>query len=167
MSDTNVYIPGPQRPTQADARTLLADYCAAIDDLRLSEWVAMFTDPCLYRITTRANLARGMPLSIMLCDTKAMLFDRVEAIEQANLFEPHVTRHVLSDSRVIDAKGLVLSVETSFIVVRTMVASGEMMLFAAGKYLDEVVSEGGRTMFRSKTVVLDSSLVDTLIALPL
>ena len=56
--------------------------------------------------------------------------------------------------------------ETSFICVRTML-DGRMTLFAAGKYADEIVTQGNRWLFRSKTVVLDSSQVDTLIAMPL
>jgi anthranilate 1,2-dioxygenase small subunit len=44
---------------------------------------------------------------------------------------------------------------------------GRMCLFAAGKYVDEVVVEDDRWLFRAKTVVLDSSQVDTLIAKPL
>ena len=36
-----------------------------------------------------------------------------------------------------------------------------------GEYLDEVVREDGALRFRSKTVVLDQSRIDTLIAIPL
>ena len=156
----------PDSATQAEARLLQAAYTYAIDEGPLSNWPKFFTDPCVYRITTRQNEERKMPLSIMLCDNHAMLYDRVEAIEKANIFEPHFYRHVLSDSRLFCPPADSITIETSFICVRTML-DGRMDLFTAGKYVDEVVKQGDRCLFRSKTVVLDHSRIDTLIAIPL
>jgi anthranilate 1,2-dioxygenase small subunit len=102
----------------------------------------------------------------MLCDNQAMLYDRVEAVEKANIFEPHFYRHILSDSRVLSSQDDSLVLETSFICVRSML-DGRMDLFTAGKYVDHVVKQDGRCLFKSKTVVLDHSKIDTLIAIPL
>jgi anthranilate 1,2-dioxygenase small subunit len=150
----------------AQARQLLAAYTYILDEGPLGDWPTLFTEACLYRITTRQNEERNMPLSIMLCDNHAMLYDRVEAVEKANIYEPHYYRHVLSDSRTLRTTADSLWLETSFICVRTML-DGRMTLFAAGKYVDEVVALSGHCLFRSKTVVLDSSQIDTLIAKPL
>lgn len=155
-----------EQTIQAGARQLLAAYTYVLDEGPLGDWPTFFTESCLYRITTRRNEERKMPLSIMLCDNHAMLYDRVEAVEKANIFEPHYYRHVLSDSRALRSTADSIWMETSFICVRTML-DGRMILFAAGKYVDEIVVEGDRRLFRSKTVVLDSSQVDTLIAKPL
>ena len=155
-----------EQAIQAGARQLLAAYTYVLDEGPLTDWPTFFTESCLYRITTRQNEERNMPLSIMLCDNHAMLYDRVEAVEKANIFEPHHYRHVLSDSRALRATADSVWMETSFICVRTML-DGRMCLFAAGKYVDEIVVRGDRWLFRSKTVVLDSSQVDTLIAKPL
>jgi anthranilate 1,2-dioxygenase small subunit len=151
----------------AEARDLLVAYTYCIDEGRLADWPGFFRDPGLYRITTRRNEERGYPLSIMLCDNHKMLFDRVEAIEKANVFEPHLYRHILSDSRVLSVDDAEARIETSFMCVRTMVDGGAMTLFAAGRYVDHVVCEGGKLLYQSKVVVLDSSKVDTLLALPL
>jgi anthranilate 1,2-dioxygenase small subunit len=151
---------------QAGARALLTAYTHVLDEGPLSDWPTLFTEACLYRITTRQNEERNMPLSIMLCDNHAMLYDRVEAVEKANIFEPHTYRHILSDSRTLRPTKESIWMETSFICVRTML-DGRMCLFAAGKYVDEVVADKDTWLFRSKTVVLDSSQVDTLIAKPL
>jgi anthranilate 1,2-dioxygenase small subunit len=154
------------QPDETGARALVAAYTYVLDEGPLSDWPAFFTDPCLYRITTRQNEERAMPLSIMLCDNQAMLYDRVEAVEKANIYEPHYYRHVLSDSRTLRRTADSIIMETSFICVRTML-DGRTTLFATGKYVDEIVADKGRRLFRSKTVVLDSSQVDTLIAKPL
>jgi anthranilate 1,2-dioxygenase small subunit len=158
--------PSNAQPTLAQARQLLAAYTYVLDEGPLTNWPGLFTEICLYRITTRQNEERNMPLSIMLCDNHAMLYDRVEAVEKANIFEPHYYRHVLSDSRMLRTTPDSLWMETSFICVRTML-DGRMLLFTAGKYVDEIVAHADRCLFRSKTVVLDPSQVDTLIAKPL
>jgi anthranilate 1,2-dioxygenase small subunit len=158
--------PSLLRITEAEARKHQAAYAYTIDEGPLSDWPKFFTDPCLYRITTRVNEERKMPLSIMLCDNQAMLYDRVEAVEKANIFEPHFYRHILSDSRVLSSQDDSLVLETSFICVRSML-DGRMDLFTAGKYVDHMVKQEGRCLFKSKTVVLDHSRVDTLIAIPL
>src|SRR6202140_3865730 len=104
-----------ERTIQAGARALLAAYTYVLDEGPLSDWPTFFTESCLYRITTRQNEERNMPLSIMLCDNHAMLYDRVEAVEKANIFEPHYYRHVLSDSRVLDSTDDAIVMETSFL----------------------------------------------------
>src|SRR5207237_2246312 len=88
-------LPAPHRPvsiqekvTPGEARALLADYAYTLDAGRLAQWPTFFTERGLYRITTRQNHERGYPLSIMLCDNRNMLYDRVEATEKANIFEP-------------------------------------------------------------------------------
>ena len=152
--------------TALEARVLLSDYTYVLDGGRLAQWPNFFTAGGLYRITTRQNHERGYPLSIMLCDNRNMLYDRVEATEKANIFEPHYYRHVLSDSQPMESKDDALAARTSFICVRTML-DGSTLLFCSGEYLDEVVREDGICRFRSKTVILDQSRIDTLIAIPL
>lgn len=54
----------------------------------------------------------------------------------------------------------------NFLVVRTM-QDGEMTIFGAGRYVDRVRRDAGTWRFASKTVVLDSRQVDTLLAIPI
>jgi anthranilate 1,2-dioxygenase small subunit len=44
---------------------------------------------------------------------------------------------------------------------------GAMSLFAAGRYADRVVRTGDGWKFVRKIVVLDSRVIDTLLAIPL
>jgi hypothetical protein len=55
---------------------------------------------------------------------------------------------------------------TSFNVTRVM-KTGEMTLFAVGTYDDMFVEAEGRLLIRSRTVVLDSRNLDTLLVIPL
>jgi 3-phenylpropionate/cinnamic acid dioxygenase small subunit len=44
---------------------------------------------------------------------------------------------------------------------------GEMTIFGAGRYVDRVRRDSNGWKFASKTVVLDSRQVDTLLAIPI
>ena len=59
-----------------------------------------------------------------------------------------------------------LDLTANFLVVRTM-QDGEMTIFGAGRYVDRVRRDAGTWRFASKTVVLDSRQVDTLLAIPI
>jgi len=45
--------------------------------------------------------------------------------------------------------------------------TGETALFATGRYRDRIVFEDGAARFAEKLVILDSRLIDTLLAIPL
>ena len=147
---------------------LIARAAHLIDDDRLEEWPALFAEQGMYRITTAENVERGLPLSIICADSRAMLRDRVSALRHANIYEAQRYRHAVSCIVVEDVKEGVASVVTHFIVVRTM-HTGEQIIFATGRYFDRIrlEGEGGRPQFEERTVVLDSRAVDTLLAIPL
>ncbi|CAN0591440.1 unnamed protein product, partial [Laminaria digitata] len=121
-----------------DARQLIGDliieYAHAIDDDRLESWADFFTDECSYRIINRENYDKGRVVGIMDCSSKGMLQDRILALREANVFEPHTYRHIVSATRIIGQTGDVFSTETSFLVVRIM-QEGEMAVFCTGKYV--------------------------------
>lgn len=145
---------------------LYAEYAHCLDSDALERWPDFFTEACHYRITSAENYNAGMPLGIIYANSRDMLRDRVSALRQANIYEPQAYRHLISGMRIERDGGDALDLETHMLVVRTM-QDGAMSLFAAGRYADRVVrtSEGWR--FASKIVVLDSRVIDTLLAIPL
>lgn len=145
--------------------TLNAEYARTIDDDRLEAWPDFFVDECLYRITTADNHAQGLQAGLIWCDTRDMLRDRVVSLRKANIYERQRYRHVIGQSALLHSQ-VALKSETPFLVVRIM-RDGRMDLFATGRYLDEIVEEDGALKFRERTVVCDSSRIDTLLAIPL
>lgn len=145
---------------------LLAEYAHAIDDDRLEEWPEFFTDDCSYRMINRENHEKGRVVGIMDCSSKGMLQDRILALREANVFEPHTYRHILSATRITGQNGNVYNVETSFLVIRTM-QEGDMSVFCTGKYIDEIVLADTGPRFRKRLVVCDSNRIDTLIVIPI
>ena len=153
---------------QIAVEQLIARAAHLIDDDKLEEWPELFTEESTYRITTAENVERGLPLSIVSADSRAMLRDRVSALRHANIYEAQRYRHAVSCTVVEAVKDGVASTVSNFIVVRTM-HTGEQIVFATGRYRDRIRIEGeaGRPQFEERVVVLDSRAVDTLLAIPL
>jgi 3-phenylpropionate/cinnamic acid dioxygenase small subunit len=145
---------------------LNARYVQAIDDDKLEAWPDFFTESGRYRITTAENVQRGLPLGLIYATSRAMLRDRVRALRDANVYEAQRYRHVIGAPLIEPAVDGTVRARTCFMVARIM-HTGETMLFATGCYHDRVVVDDGDTRFAEKVVILDSRLVDTLLAVPL
>ena len=145
---------------------LTADYARAIDDDRLEDWPAFFTETCLYKITSADNVRQGLEVGVVYADSRAMLRDRVAALREANVYERQSYRHLVGLPAILGEEDGAVRAETPFLVVRTM-RDGRMDLFATGRYADALVEEEGALRFRERVVICDSSRFDTLLAIPL
>lgn len=152
--------------TQESIQNLLRDYCHALDDGEVERWSSFFTADATYQITTRENVANGYPLGIVLCEGKGMLDDRIRALQTANIFESHTYCHITGPLDIRAELEDRWTVRSNFSVFRTMY-TGQMELFATGKYLDVVDTSGGQALFAERIVVVDSRRIDTLLVYPL
>jgi len=141
-------------------------YGHMIDDGELENWPGLFVEQGLYKITTRWNFNNNMPTGLMLCDSRAMMEDRISALRTANVFEPHSYRHLIDPPTLKDRTKDAISVQTSFVVFRTM-QSGTTEIFSTGKYLDKLIDINGDLKFQERIVVCDSERIDTMIVIPL
>ena len=155
-------------PEQAEKkiRDLIYDYAHCIDDDRIEEWPDMFTEKCTYQVISRDDFEQGYPAGVMTCSSRGMLIDRVVSLRNANVYEPHVYRHLLSALRIRGEKDGVWKVQTGYAVIRTM-EEGDVSVFNTGKYLDRIVFEGEKPKFRKRVCVFDSRRVDTLMVIPI
>jgi anthranilate 1,2-dioxygenase small subunit len=149
-----------------EIETLYTDYAACLDNDELEHWPEFFTEQCHYRVTSAENYEAGLPLGLIYATSQNMLRDRVSALREANIYEPQRYRHLISGIHMAGENAGALDVTANFLVVRTM-QDGGMVLFAAGRYLDRVERTGSDLKFAQKIVVLDSRLIDTLLAIPL
>src|ERR1700761_7096364 len=142
-------------PTDEQVAALIRDYAHAIDDGNIDQWPSFFTEDALYHVTPRENHDQGLPIGIIRCSGRGMMTDRVKAFHTANIFEPHCYNHMMGPVVVGPGKtpGAVSS-RCNFQVVRIM-EDGRMDLLATGKYLDEIVLEGGVAKFQEPVIVLD------------
>ncbi|VWX58254.1 Terephthalate 1,2-dioxygenase, terminal oxygenase component subunit beta 1 [Burkholderiales bacterium 8X] len=143
-----------------------AAYAEAIDSDALESWPDFFADDCHYRITHVENEREGLAAGIVYADSKAMLEDRIAALREANIYERQRYRHLLGVPLMQRAEGGEAEARTPFIVARIM-ATGETDVFATGAYQDRFVMVDGKLLLASRVAVCDSTVTDTLLALPL
>jgi anthranilate 1,2-dioxygenase small subunit len=163
----------PARSMQLDPelretiQSLMVDYASAIDNDDLEEWPEFFVEKCLYKIVSRSNHEAGRPAGFVYCDNRRMLIDRVLSLRSANVYQPHLYRHILSPSKILARSNGSVSAETNFAVIRTSLPDGTMTTFSTGRYLDEIVLDSDGAKFRSRTVVTDSDAIDILLVIPI
>jgi anthranilate 1,2-dioxygenase small subunit len=143
-----------------------ADYARCIDDDRLEDWPGLFHGPCLYKITTASNYRDGLEAGIVFANSRGMLSDRVSALRDANIYERQSYRHILGQPSILSEDGSTVRSETSFMVARIL-QDGDTSIYATGRYFDVYEVTDGAVQLNERTVVCDSSRIDTLLALPL
>src|SRR5690606_402269 len=143
-----------------------AAYAQAIDSDALEQWPDFFTEDCHYRVTHVENEQEGLAAGIIYADSRAMLADRITALREANIDERQRYRHLLSIPLLESSEAGVAQARTSFIVVRIM-ATGQSEVFATGVYRDRFVLQDGKLLLAERVAICDSTVTDTLMALPL
>ena len=151
---------------EARVARLLADYTHCIDDERYEDWPEFFDENCTYKITTRSAIKRGFVAGIIDCESKGMLVDRVNSLRHANIYEPHVYRHLLGPIRILSQGEAALKARTGFAVMR-IVDGQDAEIFLTGVYDDTFKDCDGELKISKRIVVLDSNRVDTLLVVPL
>lgn len=146
--------------------TFNAAYAGTIDSDALEDWPSYFTEDCHYRITHVENEQEGLAAGIVYADSRAMLEDRISALREANIYERQRYRHLLGMPMVESADDTAAQARTPFIVVRIM-ATGQSEVFATGVYRDRFVRDAGELLLAERVAICDSTVTDTLMALPL
>ena len=145
---------------------LLARYVQCIDDDRLEAWPQFFVEDCVYRIVSRENTERNLPVAAMFCDSRAMLVDRVVSLRHANIYERHRYRHIVSSVLVEPVSDEVVQARSHYVVYRTR-TNGVTESYNVGTYDDEIVEVEGELRFRSKIVTFDTHRIDSLLVTPI
>lgn len=138
---------------------LHARYIRLIDDDRLEDWPELFTEYCLYRITTRHH-AQGL----MECRGQGMLTDRAAALRRLGIRDRY--SHQISGIAIESFDGETAVCRSNYLVVRTT-EHGDMSVFSVGVYLDRIAMDGPAAKFEERIVVADSRHDDTLLVIPL
>jgi anthranilate 1,2-dioxygenase small subunit len=145
---------------------LFAEYGARLDAGRYDDWLGLFSAECRYQVLPRENADAGLPVALIFCDSRAMLEDRLRALQEANKYNLHTDRHLIGLPRIAGDDAAGIDVEAPFAVFQTD-QEGGTTLFAAGLYRDRLVTEHGGLRIRDKLVLLDTFAVPSLLATPL
>lgn len=151
---------------RATMRDLYDDYSFFLDDEHHEQWLQLFTVDCDYRVMSRENVERGLPLATMRCDSRNMLADRLHAIRETQFFAQRVMRHFVSAVRIASVDGGRVHTTANFLVTETL-ADEPSVVHSVGQYRDELVMDDGVPRFATKVAVYDAPLVRTSLVMPL
>ena len=153
------------RDLRIEIEDLYADYVECLDDGELERWPEFFTNECLYKVIPRENFERGLPLALILCESKGMCHDRVEALRRASVYAPRALRHLVSNIRIKGQEAEGIRVHANYAVLQTL-NDEPTQVFNTGKYIDHVVRDGGRLKFKEKLCISDSVVVPGSLVYP-
>lgn len=156
-----------------DADTLLglhalySDYAAVLDSGDISGWPDFFTEDCIYKLQSRENFDRGLPLATLAFESRAMLEDRVYGAQETLFHDPYHQRHIVGLPRVLarEVDGT-LRCEASYVVVRTK-RDAMPEILSVGRYLDRVVATPDGLRFAARLVIFDNDLIANSIVAPI
>ena len=144
---------------------LYAQYSEIIDGGELERWPDFFAEPCLYRIVSKENYDKGLPLSLMRCESLGMLRDRAFASQKLNVYGPRTWRHSITQIRGREKVGGI-EARANFAVFETR-HDQHTKILCTGRYLDRLVRNEAGLRFQEKICVYDSALIPGSIVLPL
>ncbi len=154
-------------PSIRDAASdLLNDYVERLDGDRLEEWLDLFTEDATYTIIPRENVEQNLPAAIIWCPNKNVLRDRIVSLRNANEFNLHYDRHLVSNVRLRPQAENTWDLEANYAVFQTTM-EGQTKLFSVGRYRDRIRLDGESLLFCKKFIVVDTFSVPTLLATPL
>jgi salicylate 5-hydroxylase small subunit len=152
---------------QAQFQELYAAYAACLDEQRYSDWLTLFAPDCEYKLQSRENFDRKLPLATLRIESKAMLQDRVTAILGTLFHAPYTQCHVIgplsiqniASTQAGDGPITQVQVTTRYSVFRTKF-SQPSEVFNVGRYIDRWhLHADGQWLLQSKLVVFDSDLI--------
>ena len=145
---------------------LIETYGRLLDEDRLEAWVGLFAEDCRYEIVSRENREQNLPLSLMLCDNKDMLCDRVYSLRQANIYNIHRDCHVIGLVRATQIPSAPIAATASYALFQSN-QEGDSRLFSVGRYHLDLVESGDALLISRQIVVVDTGAIPTLLATPI
>jgi anthranilate 1,2-dioxygenase small subunit len=145
---------------------LIETYGRLLDEDQLEAWVELFAEDCRYEIVSRENREQNLPLSLMLCDNKDMLRDRVYSLREANIYNIHRDCHVIGPVRATREAGEPLAATAAYSLFQSN-QEGDSRLFSVGRYYLDLLDRDGELRIARQTVVVDTGAIPTLLATPI
>jgi anthranilate 1,2-dioxygenase small subunit len=160
-----------EEKTRHAIEQLLYEWARTVDEDRLEDLAALLTEDARYKVISRFNTDRNLPAAVIDCRSRGQLLDRIKSLRVANIYEKHFYRHLLSGVQVIGGEGPpggeVWEVRANYVLVRTMEHDGSISVYSSGQHQDSVVFEDSVPRFRSRVVVYDSRIIDTVLVIPI
>jgi 3-phenylpropionate/cinnamic acid dioxygenase small subunit len=148
--------------TREDIRDFYDGYYGILDDVRLDEWPALFTEDCLYRVIPRENHEAGYSLSTIFAESRGMLRDRVMGLTRTQMYAPRYYRRFPGPLRITGTDGDGVRVRHNLLVVQTLTDKPTEIVLSA--VCHDVLVPG--VLLRERVVVFDSEMIPNSLIYP-
>lgn len=156
---------GQNAQLRAALRDFYEDYAACLDEMELERWPDFFVEDCRYRVLSRENHDLGLPLSLIYCDGRNMLKDRVTALRETTVYEPRSLRHFMSGVRVISTENSLIRCQANFTILESL-SDREPVVNLVGRYLDAIVETDDGFLLKDRYCVYDNYRIRTSLIIP-
>jgi 3-phenylpropionate/cinnamic acid dioxygenase small subunit len=146
-------------------RDFYDDYYNVLDDVRLDEWPAFFTEDCIYRVIPRENFEAGYTLSTIYAESRGMLIDRVMGMTRTQMFAPRYYRRFPGPLRIVAPEGDGVRTRHNLLVVQTLIDKRTEIVLSAVCH-DVLVPDEQRLRLRERVVVFDSEMIPNSLIYP-
>ncbi|MCZ8173148.1 MAG: hypothetical protein O9272_15545 [Brevundimonas sp.] len=140
-------------------------YYDSLDENRLSDWPPHFSEECIYRVVSRENFERGLPLSTIVAESRNMLIDRVTGLTKTQVYAPRYYRRFPGPLRVQAESNALVSVQHNLLIVQTLIDK-QSEIVMSGRCHDKITVEKGRLQFKERIFVFDSEMIPNSLIYP-
>jgi 3-phenylpropionate/cinnamic acid dioxygenase small subunit len=146
-------------------RDFYDDYYTVLDDVRLEEWPALFTEDCIYRVIPRENYEAGYTLSTIYAESRGMLVDRVMGLTRTQMYAPRYYRRFPGPLKIVSRDGDTVRTRHNLLVVQTLIDKKSEIVLSAVCH-DVLAPDDGRIRLRERIVVFDSEMIPNSLIYP-
>jgi salicylate 5-hydroxylase small subunit len=146
-------------------RDFYDDYYNILDDVKLDEWPALFTENCTYRVIPRENFEAGYTLSTIYAESRGMLIDRVMGVTRTQMYAPRTYRRFPGPLRIVSRDGESVRTRHNLLVVQTLIDRQTEIVLSAVCH-DLLVEDEGRIRLQERIVVFDSEMIPNSLIYP-
>ena len=146
-------------------RDFYDEYYTVLDDVRLEEWPALFTEDCIYRVIPRENYEAGFTLSTIYAESRFMLVDRVMGLTRTQMYAPRYYRRFPGPLRIVSRDDAGVRTRHNLLVVQTLIDKQTEIVLSAVCH-DVLVPDDGRPRLRERVVVFDSEMLPNSLIYP-
>ncbi|GAA5127357.1 aromatic-ring-hydroxylating dioxygenase subunit beta [Alloalcanivorax gelatiniphagus] len=142
------------------------DYCRALDDGRLHDWVEFFTEDANYVVSGRENHDANLPVGLVYCEGKGMLKDRALAILETSMFAPRYLRHFVTNTYAEPQDDGTIVAGANYMLTQVLMDQPTATLHQVGCYLDRFVFEQGELKLKERRAIYDNLLLNNDLVYP-
>ena len=146
-------------------RDFYDEYYTILDDVRLDDWPALFTQDCIYRVIPRENFEAGYTLSTIYAESRGMLIDRVMGLTRTQMYAPRYYRRFPGPLRIVSRDGASVRTRHNLLVVQTLIDKQTEIVLSAVCH-DVAVMDEDRLRLKERIVVFDSEMIPNSLIYP-